>query len=469
MKIIAMACAVGFFLAGLAPAAPTVSNVVATMSSYVAGPRGMFTRTFDVMFDLANTNGQACRIFPGVRGVARNPVLTDEGPYLWYKNLSGDTAAAAGTNKHITFTVKDTAGEFVNVRVKITAWDREGSPPWPNRSFNPRWHALAQDVSQGTVHPRSRSFTDWIKTNSSGAFLSILKHYTIYTVMGNHGSAIPTIAEGQTDRVPVPLPAVSLGDPFEPTEYATCSGDCILEILDVENWVLYNMYSSHKNGSGPYDWGCDNLSVFPYYSETYTKKGAVMVPISGEKPSTVGAYRTLGWTSSSASGLGYSTGYVTLDEMNEGEIHHALRFETLGSRPYYVHPASHCAGSVTDTFAPPAGLRIKLKGSWDINAQIPLSGTPGSNEYRDSRAARIVLRACQKYGLIWEDNCGYGGGYITSESDDHRDIKWTNLCTASSVSQYLYTTPLSLNDFEVVDWKWQYAQYAHYDSLYNNR
>ena len=110
MKVILMISLFCFFLAGRAPAAPTVSNVAATMTSYTAGPRGMFTRTFYVTFDLANAGAGTCRIFPGVRGVEKNPALTDEGPYLWIKDVSGDTACAPGTGKHITFTVKDTAG-----------------------------------------------------------------------------------------------------------------------------------------------------------------------------------------------------------------------------------------------------------------------------------------------------------------------------------------------------------------------
>jgi hypothetical protein len=476
MKSIVMVFALCGFLSGLAPAAPTVSNVVASITSRVAGPRGMITRTFDVTFDLANTNGQSCRIFPGVRGVARNPVLADEGPYLWYTNLTGDTASMPGTGKHITIQIKDTAGEFDNVRVKVTAWDRTGWPPFPNRTMNPRWHSWAQDITRAPAHPRSADFVKWWKSNSSGALLSVYFDYKIATVMGNHPAAVPAYGSGggNSDKIPVPWTAVALGDPVDvftgssPCTYQTYNGDCIVEIVDVENWVNFSTYMTQKIGSGPLDFGVDCESVFPFYSDVFLKKGAGSVPIAGSKPSVIGAYRNIGWTSSSASGLSYTAGFIFLRDVNEGEIQNALRIETAGSRAYYVHPASHFAGSKTDSFAAPMGLRFRLKPSYDINSRIPLTGTPGTAAYRDCRAARILLRGLQKYGTIVEDNAG-NGGYLYAETDNSQDLKWANLMSGGSLAGYLYTGDLSFDDFEVVDWNWQYQQYAHYDSLYFNR
>jgi len=229
-------------------AAPTVSNVHAQITSITDNGKGMKTRSFVATFDLANTNGQVCRVFPGVRGAERNPVLADEGPYLWYTNVAGDTATSAGTGKRITFTVVDTAGEFDSVRVKITAWDRENWPPWPNRTFNPRHHGWALDVRSGTVSAKSDGFITDFKGSPSPAFLQVLFDFSVFRVMGNHQKALPAITDfpDESDSMPVPFPHTTLGDPYNAYpegNFASgdCSndGDCHIEITDAE-WVRRN-------------------------------------------------------------------------------------------------------------------------------------------------------------------------------------------------------------------------------------
>jgi hypothetical protein len=158
-------------------------------------------------------------------------------------------------------------------------------------------------------------------------------------------------------------------------------------------------------------------------------------------------------------------GLVLVDEVAEGEIQHALRSCTVGSANYFVHPASHRAGALSGEFDQPMGLRWRLKDSFDINQQLPLTGTPGTDEYRDTRAARILLRACQKYGVINADNSFWSNGYLMAELDDHLQTTWTDLCATNSVTRYIQSTGLGWDDFEIVDWEWQYAQYENYEGL----
>jgi hypothetical protein len=453
-------------------AAPVVSNVRAAIVSITDNGKGLKTRSFEVTFDLTNTNGKTCRIFPGVRGVERNPVLPDEGPYLWYKGLTGDTAATAGVNRTVRFEVVDTAGEFDMVRVKVTAWDRDGWPPWPNRTFNPRYHAWALDVRGGAVHAKSDSLIARLRATAP-ALLQVVFDFTVFRVMGGHQRAIPAITDypDESDHVAVPFPHTSLGDPYNAypegegnfaTGTCTNDGDCHIEIVDVENWISWSMGRCFKTGSGAFQWNVGEIAQFPLYSEVFTEIGTG--PIPGGTPAAVGAYRDITWTSGDAAGLDIVPGLVLLDEIDEGEIQHALRSCSKGSAPYFVHPASHRAGALSDPYAAPMGLRWRLKSSFNINQEIPLTGAPGTAAYRDARAARIILRACQKYGVINADNSGWSAGYLMAELDNHHTLKWANLCANNSVSKYLQSAGISFDDFEIVDWNWQYQQYVKYQA-----
>jgi hypothetical protein len=276
-------------------------------------------------------------------------------------------------------------------------------------------------------------------------------------VMGGHARGAPTITDypDESDIVPVPFPATSLGDPYNayPEGNFTsgdCSndGDCHIEITDVENWVNWSMWRCFRNGTGPFAWDVANIAQYPFHSEVFTRTGTG--PIPGGSPSPVGGYRPIGWTSGDAAGLAITPGLVLLDEIAEGEIQHALRSCSVGSANYYVHPASHRAGSLTGAYDAPMGLRWRLKSSFDINQRIPLTGTPGTAAYRDARAARIILRACQKYGMINADNSSWSSGYFMAEMDDHQELKWDSLCASNSVTRYIASVGISWDDFEVV-------------------
>jgi hypothetical protein len=302
--------------------------------------------------------------------------------------------------------------------------------------------------------------------------MQVLFDFSVFRVMGNHAAGDPAITDypDESDIVPVPFPHTSLGDPYDAYpegnfSTGTCSndGDCHIEIVDVENWTYWSMWRAFRSGSGPFDWDVANLAFFPFYSGVFTEIGTGNVPNAGSSP--VGSYRPITWTSGDAAGLSITPGLVLLHEIEEGEIHHALRSCSRGSAPYFVHPASHRAGTLSDPNAAPMGLRWRLKSSFDINERIPLSGTPGSAEYRDSRAARIILRACQKYGVVNADNSGWSAGYLMAEMDDHCELKWNDLCAYNSVTRYIAGTGLSFDDFEIVDWEWQYQQYADYEAL----
>jgi hypothetical protein len=100
--------------------------------------------------------------------------------------------------------------------------------------------------------------------------------------------------------------------------------------------------------------------------------------------------RPAGWTSADAAGLPILPGLARYQEVASGRIAHALRFTVSRTRRAYVWPARHFASDLTDPSLPPMGLRLRLKGSFDVS--------------RFPRQARVVLQALKEYGMVVADN-----------------------------------------------------------------
>jgi predicted small lipoprotein YifL len=130
--------------------------------------------------------------------------------------------------------------------------------------------------------------------------------------------------------------------------------------------ALYETFDSHYAGPG---WRCGSGAVFDLHSN---------------------ALRPSGWTSADAAGLPILPGLVRRDEVKLGAIRHALRFTTRRTQRAYVGPATHFASSSTDPDLPPMGLRVRLKGSFDVS--------------RFRGDARVILAALQRYGMLLADN-----------------------------------------------------------------
>ena len=124
------------------------------------------------------------------------------------------------------------------------------------------------------------------------------------------------------------------------------------------------------------------------------------------------ALRTEGWTSADAAGLAVLPGLVRWEEVQRGEITHAIRFTMGSSRQAYIHPATHAAGDV-DASLPPMGLRLRLKASFDDSA---FSGP-----------SKIIATAMKKYGVILADNGS--DWYISGESNDAWEPEMDSLLT----------------------------------------
>jgi len=172
-------------------------------------------------------------------------------------------------------------------------------------------------------------------------------------------------------------------------------------IIDRDAKILYELYAAEKQNDG--SWAAGSGAVFTLSDYTL---------------------RPSGWTSADAAGLAILPGLVRYDEVNAGEINHALRFTAPSTRKAYIWPARHYASSITDPAYPPMGQRFRLKASFNTSGY--------------SYQAQIVLKALKKYGMILSDNGA--SWYITGAPDE----QWNN--------DALHTLhQLKGSDFEAVD------------------
>lgn len=239
----------------------------------------------------------------------------------------------------------------------------EGCPVFPADN---EWN---RDISADPVDPNSDAYINHINGNGSGTklhpdFGSNPNYGIPYVVVDSSVAKVPVsfTYSDESDPGPYPIP------PNAPIEGGPgASGDRHVIAFDKSACKLYEMFNSNYVGPG---WTADSGAVFDLKSN---------------------ALRPDGWTSADAAGLPIFPGLVRYDEaVTSGKIEHALRFTVKTSQKAYIHPATHWASSVTDPAAPPMGLRLRLKASFDLS---PYSGP-----------ALVVLTALKKYGMFVADN-----------------------------------------------------------------
>jgi hypothetical protein len=182
----------------------------------------------------------------------------------------------------------------------------------------------------------------------------------------------------ESDPGPEPIPANALIEGYPKPG----NGDRHVLVLEKDGCWLYELYNATvKSGK----WSADSADVWD-------------MTINEQRPYT--------WTSADAAGLSVFVGLARYDEVAAGAINHALRFTVPTSQKAFVLPATHWASTTTNTNAPPMGLRLRLKASFDISAY------PADDQ--------VILTAMKKYGLILADN---GSAIFVSGAPDDR---WNN-------------------------------------------
>jgi hypothetical protein len=250
-----------------------------------------------------------------------------------------------------------------------------------------------------------------VLNNSTALVASIGNSTGLHPDFGGDGEyGIPYIVVDQSQPL-VPIHFTAYGDESDPGPYpiplnapieggSGSTGDRHVLAFHTGSRILYELYRAFPQTS---QWNADSGAVFD---------------------TTIHAQRPLGWTSADAAGLPILAGLIRYEEVQCGEIQHAIRFTVQRSRRAYIYPASHHAGSTTDPNVPAMGQRFRLKAGFTIDTFPP--------------QARVILQALKTYGMIVADN---GSNWYITGSQDPR---W-NDSQLNTLKQVLG------NNFEAVD------------------
>jgi hypothetical protein len=257
-----------------------------------------------------------------------------------------------------------------------------GFVPFPADSL---WNT---DISSAMVDPNSDNIINFIGANvtlhpdfGSGSYAgqSIGIPYQVVAGSQPKVSILLGAYADESDRGHMPIPYNALIEGYPKPG----NGDRHVLVLDKDNCWLYELYHGRRQTSP--GWSADSTAVWD-------------MTIDEQRPYT--------WTSADAAGLPIFAGLARYDEVAVGAINHALRFTVPVTRQAFTPPASHWASSNTSADAPPMGMRLRLKASFDISGFSP--------------ANRVILTALKKYGIILAEN---GSAIYISGAPDHR---WDN-------------------------------------------
>jgi len=236
------------------------------------------------------------------------------------------------------------------------------------------------DISSAPVDSNSASImANWVGSVNLHPDWGTDPTYGIPYVIVDGTQPLVTINLGayldESDPGPMPVPATA---PVEGGSSST--GDRHVLVLNNANCFLYELYNASPNSDG--SWNADSTAVWDLLADE-------------QRPYT--------WTSADAAGLPIFPGLVRYDEVAAGIIKHAFRFTLPHTRAAFTAPASHWAANTSDPSAPPMGMRLRLKSSYDI------SGFDAQMQ--------VILTAMKKYGLILADN---GSSLFVTGASDSR-------------------------------------------------
>jgi hypothetical protein len=220
-----------------------------------------------------------------------------------------------------------------------------------------------------------------------------------YVVVSNRTRRVRVHFQYASESDPGPYP-IPRNAPIEGGHNST--GDRHVIVVDRGTCTDYELYAAYPHNGGTH-WTAGSGAIFNLGSDHL---------------------RPAGWTSADAAGLPILPGLARYDEVAHGAIDHALRFTAPCTAPRYVYPARHEASTCSQPWAPPMGLRLRLKASVDIS-RLPYQ-------------ARVVAQALKTYGLILADNGS--PWYISGAPNSH----WNN----DALHQL---DELTGGDFEAVD------------------
>ena len=252
----------------------------------------------------------------------------------------------------------------------------------------PSDNAWNQDISGAAVDPNSDAIINFIGPSIGlhpdfGAGLYAGSSMGIpYSVVGASQNLVNinfTAYGDESDPGPMPIPANAQIEGYPNPG----NGDRHVLVIDNGSCFLYELYNASANNDG--SWNAGSAAVWDLENDQ-------------QRPWT--------WTSADAAGLPIFPGLVRYDEVGTGKIQHAIRFTLPQSQAAMVPPASHWAATSSNPLAPPMGMKLRLKASYDISGF--------------STNVQVILTALKTYGMIMADN---GSAMYLSGAPDNR---WDN-------------------------------------------
>jgi hypothetical protein len=236
------------------------------------------------------------------------------------------------------------------------------------------------DIAGYPLNPNSDAYVASINSSGGNGFL-----HADFGSNPDYGIPYVVVPAGQAL---VPITFTEYGDESDPGPYPVplsapveAGSDRHVLVVQPSLCRLYELYHAARGGAG---WEAGSGAIFALDSNQL---------------------RPEGWTSADAAGLPIFAGLARFDEVQSGHIDHALRFTATRTQRGYIHPATHYASSSNDPSLPPMGLRLRLKDGYDLS--------------RFHGAARVILEALKKYGLLLADNGT--GWFITGATDSRWD------------------------------------------------
>jgi hypothetical protein len=332
--------------------------------------------------------------------------------YLGYDStppyaVTWNSAGASNASRVLRAQAVDWANNTADATITVNICNPAGSCGSPPPSIAgcqvfPQDNPWNTDISSAPVHPNSANFIASIGTSGTGF---------LHADFGsNPDYGIPYIVVPQSQPM-TPINFTAYGDESDPGPYpiplnAPIEGGSDRHVLALQQGTckLYELFAASP---GATQWNAESGAIWDL---------------------NTGALRPAGWTSADAAGLPILPGLARYDEVQSGEITHALRVTVGQTQKGYILPATHWASTSTNPNRPPMGLRLRLRADFD------LSGYSGD--------ALVILTAAKKYGLIIADNGT--SWYITGARDPRWDDDDLNQLKTvpDSAFEAVYTGPI---------------------------
>lgn len=315
-------------------------------------------------------------IDPGARGAVRSPPVRSSPPLALA--LAALLGASCRCVRSAARQARNTLrGEPLAVASPEEPADAAGPTVGGCPIFPPDdpWNT---DVSRAPRHPRSDAIIANIAAHGP------MRLHADFGSLARYGIPFRTVPRAQE---PVAVTFDEYGDESDPGPYPVPLDTPIeagndRHVIVVQQGVckLFELYHARRTPTG---WRAGAGAVFDLRGDTR---------------------RPRGWTSTDQAGLPILPGLARAGEVQRGAIRHALRVTFNHTRDGWIAPANH-PGGTADPDAPPMGLRLRLKASFDRG--------------RFAGQTRVILEALARYGLMTADTGT--NWYITGAPDPRWD------------------------------------------------